>query len=175
MLVCLALALGTALLYLPALHFGFVNYDDPVYVMDNPHIRSLSWQTLDWCFQPGYASLWHPLTWMSHALDYHLYGLAQPGGHHATSVLLHILSAILLFLVLDRMTNALWRSAIVAALFAWHPLHVESVAWISERKDVLSALFWMLTIWFYIRYVEKQKAESRKQKWGLWDRRTTRL
>ena len=164
MLVCLALALGTALLYLPALHFGFVNYDDPVYVMDNPHIRSLSWQTLDWCFQPGYASLWHPLTWMSHALDYHLYGLAQPGGHHATSVLLHILSAILLFLVLDRMTNALWRSAIVAALFAWHPLHVESVAWISERKDVLSALFWMLTIWFYIRYVEKQKAESRKQK-----------
>jgi Flp pilus assembly protein TadD len=163
-LVCLALALGTALLYLPALHFGFVNYDDPVYVMDNPHIRSLSWQTLDWAFQPGYASLWHPLTWMSHALDCHLYGLDQPGGHHATSVLLHILSAILLFLVLDRMTNALWRSAVVAALFAWHPLHVESVAWISERKDVLSALFWMLTIWAYVRYVEELKIPNPRSK-----------
>jgi len=163
-LVCAALALGTALLYLPVLHFDFVNYDDPIYVIDNFHIRSWNWHSLGWCFQPGYGNLWHPLTWMSHALDYQFYGLRHPGGHHATSVLLHILATTMLFLTLNRMTKALWRSAIVAALFAWHPLHVESVAWISERKDVLSALFWMLTLWAYVRYVEKQTAESGKQK-----------
>lgn len=156
--VCAALALGTALLYLPALHFDFVNYDDPIYVIDNLHIRTVSWQSLAWCFQPGYGDLWHPLTWMSHMLDFQLYGL-HPGGHHATSVALHILNSMLLFLLLNRMTKALWPSAMVAALFAWHPLHVESVAWISERKDVLSALFWMLTIWAYVRFAEEQKLE----------------
>jgi len=152
--VCLALALGTALLYAPVLHFDFVNYDDPIYVIDNLHIRTLSWQSLGWCFQAGYASLWHPLTWMSHLLDYQMYGL-HPGGHHATSVLLHLCNSLLLFLVLNRMTKAFWPSAMVAALFAWHPLHVESVAWISERKDVLSAFFWMLTLWAYVRYAEE--------------------
>ena len=161
-LVCAALALGTALLYLPVLHFDFVNYDDPIYVSDNFHIRSLNWQSLAWCFQTGYGNLWHPLTWMSHILDYQLYGLRHPGGHHATSVLLHILAAMMLFLVLNRMTRAFWRSAIVAALFAWHPLHVESVAWISERKDVLCALFWMLTIWAYVRYAEEFKMQNAK-------------
>ena len=163
-LVCAALALGTALLYLPVLHFDFVNYDDPIYVSDNFHIRSLNWQSLAWCFQTGYGNLWHPLTWMSHILDYQLYGLRHPGGHHATSVLLHILAAMMLFLVLNRMTRAFWRSAIVAALFAWHPLHVESVAWISERKDVLCALFWMLTIWAYVRYAEEFKMQNAKCK-----------
>jgi tetratricopeptide (TPR) repeat protein len=162
--VCVALALGTALLYLPALRFDFINYDDPIYVLGNIHIRTLNWQFLGWCFQPGYGNLWHPLTWMSHALDYWLFGLGRPAGHHATSALLHIFTAIMLFLVLNRMTGALWRSAIVAALFAWHPLHVESVAWISERKDVLSALFWMLTIWAYVRYVEEFKIHNSKSK-----------
>ena len=152
--VCLALALGTALLYAPVLHFDFVNYDDPIYVIDNLHIRTWSWQSLGWCFQAGYGSLWHPLTWMSHLLDYQMYGL-HPGGHHATSVLLHLCNSLFLFLVLNRMTKAFWPSAMVAALFAWHPLHVESVAWISERKDVLSAFFWMLTLWAYVRYAEE--------------------
>jgi Tfp pilus assembly protein PilF len=159
-LVSLALALGTAFLYAPVLGFDFVNYDDPLYVINNFHIRSLNHQFLVWCFQPGYAFMWHPLTWMSHALDFQFYGILHPGGHHATSLALHILNSILLFLLLNRMTKALWRSAIVAALFAWHPLHVESVAWISERKDVLSAFFWMLTIWAYIRYVEENTKKN---------------
>jgi len=163
-LVCLALALGTALLYLPVLHFDFVNIDDPLYIIHNPHIRTLSDQSLAWCFQAGYAFMWHPLTWMSHLLDYQLYGIRYPGGHHATSVLLHIFNSTLLFLVLNRMTKALWRSAMVAALFAWHPLHVESVAWISERKDVLSAFFWMLTLWAYVRYAEEGKMQNAKGK-----------
>ena len=165
--VCFALALGTALLYAPALHFDFVNYDDPIYVIDNLHIRALSRQSLGWCFQAAYGNLWHPLTWMSHMLDFQLYGL-HPGGHHATSVLLHILNSALLFVVLDRMTKALWPSAMVAALFAWHPLHVESVAWISERKDVLSAFFWMLTLWAYVRYVEEWKSESGRRRIFYW-------
>jgi len=158
-LVCLILALGTALLYAPTLHFDFVNYDDPLYVINNFHIRAFSWESLAWCFQSGYASLWHPLTWMSHMLDFQLFGL-RPGWHHATNVVLHIFNSLLLFAVLQRMTKAVWRSAMVAALFAWHPLHVESVAWISERKDVLSALFFLLTIWAYIRYVEEVKIRN---------------
>jgi Flp pilus assembly protein TadD len=121
-------------------------------------------QSLAWCFQAGYAFMWHPLTWMSHLLDYQLYGIRYPGGHHASSVLLHIFNSTLLFLVLNRMTKALWRSAMVAALFAWHPLHVESVAWISERKDVLSAFFWMLTLWAYVRYAEECKRQNAKGK-----------
>jgi Tfp pilus assembly protein PilF len=163
-LVCFVLALGTALLYLPVLGFDFVNYDDPLYVINNFHIRTFDRQFLAWCFQAGYAFMWHPLTWMSHTLDYQLYGLRYPGGHHATSVLLHIFNSTLLFVVLNRMTKALWRSAIVAALFAWHPLHVESVAWISERKDVLSAFFWLLTLWSYIRYAEQCKMQNAKCK-----------
>ncbi|MGA2544755.1 MAG: tetratricopeptide repeat protein [Verrucomicrobiota bacterium] len=161
-LVCFALVLGTALLYAPVLHFDFVNYDDPLYILHNEHIRTFNDQFLVWCFQTGYAFIWHPLTWMSHLLDFQLYGIQHPGGHHATSVVLHIFSSVLLFLVLNRMTKALWRSAMVAALFAWHPLHVESVAWISERKDVLSAFFWMLTIWAYVRYVEGCKTPNAK-------------
>jgi Flp pilus assembly protein TadD len=163
LLVCLALAAGTALLYAPVLGFDFVFYDDPLYVTHNLHIRIFNRQFLVWCFQAGYAFMWHPLTWVSHLLDFQMYGL-HPGGHHATSVLLHIFNSTLLFVILNRMTKALWPSAMVAALFAWHPLHVESVAWVSERKDVLSAFLWMLTIWAYVRYVEKWKAESRKQK-----------
>jgi tetratricopeptide (TPR) repeat protein len=153
-IACLALVLGTRLLYAPALNFDFVNYDDPEYLVQNVHInRGLSPAGFAWSFNAGYAGNWHPLTWMSHMLDCQLYGLS-PGGHHATNVLLHAFSAMLLFLILDRMTGAFWRAAVAAALFAWHPLRVESVAWVSERKDVLSAVFWMLAMWAYIRYAE---------------------
>jgi Tfp pilus assembly protein PilF len=155
--VCLVLAFGTALLYAPVLHFDFVNYDDPLYVINNLYIRNFNGQFLSWCFQTTYAFMWHPLTWMSHALDYQLYGLQYPGGHHATSLILHIFNSTLLFVILHRMTKALWRSAVVAALFAWHPLHVESVAWVTERKDVLCAFFWLLTMWAYVRYAEERK------------------
>jgi tetratricopeptide (TPR) repeat protein len=159
-MVCCVLALGTALLYCPAVTFDFINYDDPDYILNNFHInRDLHWRALGWCFQAGYASNWHPLTWMSHLLDCQLFGL-RPAGHHATSVLLHSLNSTLLFLVLRRMTGAFWRSALVAAAFAWHPLHVESVAWVAERKDVLSTLFLILTFWAYVRYAEEFKIGS---------------
>ena len=165
-LICLGLALGTVLLYSPAFTFDFINYDDVDYILDNYHIKGgLNWQQLGWSFLPGYASNWHPLTWMSHALDCQLYGL-NPAGHHASSVLLHALNSALLFLLLNRMTGALWRCALAAALFAWHPLHVESVAWVSERKDVLSGLFMILTVWAYLRYAEKGRMQNAECKMG---------
>jgi Tfp pilus assembly protein PilF len=151
----LCLAMVTAVVYWPVTHFGFVNYDDPYYVYENPHLRAgLTLQGIVWAFTTNYRSNWHPVTWMSHLLDYQLFGL-NAGGHHLVNVLLHVASAWLLFHVLYRMTAAPWRSAFVAAVFALHPLHVESVAWVTERKDVLSALFWMLTMWAYVRYVEQ--------------------
>jgi tetratricopeptide (TPR) repeat protein len=154
-LIYAGLALVTFFLYLPALHHGFVDYDDQQYVTDNPRVQAgLTWKGLAWAFG-FYAGNWHPLAWLSHMLDCQLFG-ANAGGHHLTSVLLHIANTLLLFSVLNRMTAALWRSAAVAALFAWHPLHVESVAWVAERKDVLCAFFWMLTLWLYVRYAEKK-------------------
>ena len=147
------LALATLAVYLPVLYHGFVQYDDQQYVTDNPRVQAgLTWHGLVWAFG-FYAGNWHPLTWLSHMLDCQIYG-AWAGGHHLTNVFLHIASTLLLFSVLNRMTNAMWRSAAVAALFAWHPLHVESVAWVAERKDVLCAFFWMLTLWFYARYAQ---------------------
>jgi tetratricopeptide (TPR) repeat protein len=148
------LALVTFCLYLPALQHSFVNYDDQQYVTDNPRVQAgLTWQGLNWAFG-FYAGNWHPLAWLSHMLDCQLYD-ARASGHHLTSVLLHIGSSLLLFAALNRMTGAPWRSAAVAALFAWHPLHVESVAWVAERKDVLCGFFWMLTLLFYARYAER--------------------
>ena len=142
-----ALALGvvTLLVYFPARHFTFLNWDDLTYVSKNDHVRGgLTWNGFLWSFTHSYCSNWHPLTWLSHMLDCQLYGL-NPGGHHLTSLLLHSVNASLLFVALKRLTGALWRSALVAAFFALHPLHVESVAWVAERKDVLSAVFFMLT------------------------------
>ena len=131
----------------------FVNYDDDFYVYKNPPvIQGLTLQGIVWAFTHFHCSNWHPLTWISHMLDCQFYGL-NAGGHHFTNVLLHTASVILLFLGLRRMTGFLWRSAFVAAVFAIHPLHVESVAWVAERKDVLSGLFFMLTLWAYTRYV----------------------
>lgn len=149
----LALLLGvlTLVIYLPSLRHDFLQYDDQEYVTGNLHVSSgVTADGFVWAFG-NHVSNWHPLTWLSHMLDCQLYGL-RPAGHHFTNILLHAVNVVLLFLLLRRMTGAVWRSACVAALFAWHPLHVESVAWIAERKDVLSGLFFMLTLLSYSRY-----------------------
>ena len=143
----LALAVVTFATFWPVCQHGFVLYDDPGYLTDNPNVqRGLTWEAIAWAFRTGHASNWHPITWLSHMLDCQLYGL-HPWGHHLTSLLFHIANTLLLFLVLAQMTGALWRSAFVAALFALHPLHVESVAWAAERKDVLSTFFGLLALW----------------------------
>ncbi len=135
----------------------FISLDDNAYITENRHVQSgLTLEGVAWAFTTIHAGHWIPLTWLSHMLDCQLYGL-NPSGHHLTNLVFHIASALLLFLVLERMTGALWRSAFVAALFALHPLHVESVAWAAERKDVLSTFFWMLTMWTYIRYIERPR------------------
>jgi len=161
-LICLGLALAVLAAYAPVWRAGFITYDDPAYVTANPHVQGgLSWAGLIWALTTGHAGNWHPLTWISHMLDVQLYGM-NPLGHHLTSVALHAANSILLFLLLQRMTKAMWPSALVAALFALHPLRVESVAWVSERKDVLSALFWILSIWAYVRFVEESGAGKAK-------------
>jgi len=133
----------------------FVDYDDNEYITRNPDVQAgLTQESLAWAFNIGYSGNWHPLTWMSHMLDCQLYGL-NPGAHHMTSLLLHIANTLLLFWILLRMTGRLGCSVFVAALFAIHPLHVDSVAWAAERKDILSGFFWMLTIAAYLRYVQK--------------------
>ena len=152
--VCLFLVLTVLAVYWQVGNHEFVNYDDDQYVTENQHVQAgLTLKSITWAFTSTHASNWHPLTWLSHMLDCQIYGL-NPRGHHFTSVFFHILNSILLFLVFKRMTGAFWKSAFVAALFALHPLHVESVAWVAERKDVLSTFFWMLTMGAYILYVE---------------------
>ena len=137
---------------------SFVSIDDPDYVTQNFYIKQgFSKETLIWAFSTFHAANWHPLTWLSHILDYQLFA-SEPSGHHLTSLLFHLCNALLLFLVLERMTGALWKSGFVAALFALHPLHVESVAWIAERKDVLCTFFWMLTLWTYFSYAKNRSA-----------------
>jgi len=154
-IICLLLAAATAVVYWQVQNHEFVSYDDGTYVYNNSNVSAgLTFDGVRWAFTTGYASNWHPLTWLSHMLDCELYGL-DPGPHHVTNLVFHIANSILLFLVFKRMTAASWRSGFVAALFALHPLHVESVAWIAERKDVLSTFFWLLTMWAYIRYAEK--------------------
>ncbi|MDB6021833.1 MAG: Tetratricopeptide 2 repeat protein [Pedosphaera sp.] len=140
------LALVTLAVFWQVLKCDFINFDDDLYVTSNPHVQTkLTWAAISWAFHSTRASNWHPLTWISHVLDYQFYGL-RPGGHHLSSLLFHIANTLLLFVWLRRLTGAVWRSALVAALFAWHPMHVESVAWVAERKDVLSTFFWMLTL-----------------------------
>ncbi|HTY87113.1 MAG TPA: tetratricopeptide repeat protein [Candidatus Acidoferrum sp.] len=164
MAICLVLLVATAGVYWPMLQHGFICFDDDAYVVGNQHVtRGLTWSGTIWAFQSGYAANWHPLTWISHMLDCQLYGL-HPAGHHLTNLLLHVANALLLFLWLSRLTGTIWRSAFVAALFAWHPTHVESVAWASERKDVLCAFFWMLTLLAYTRFAEKSKTQSSNSK-----------
>ncbi len=163
--ICLLLLAAVVWTFLPSLHNGFVNFDDDSYLYDNVHVQSgLSWQGIRWAFTNLQEGFWHPLTWLSILADYQLYGL-DPRGYHLTSLILHAATTVLLFLALWRMTGATWRSAFVAALFGLHPLHVESVAWVSERKDVLSGTFWALTLWAYAHYAEwrRQKAEGRTE------------
>jgi tetratricopeptide (TPR) repeat protein len=156
--IVLAICLGggTSLLYRHACDNGFINYDDPMYVTQNAHVREgLTARAVAWSFTTPQGGNWHALTWLSLCLDAQLFGPLQPWGYHVTAVLLHALNAAVFFLVFWRMTGALGCSAVVAALFAVHPAHVESVAWISERKDVLSTFFWVLTLAAYALCVEK--------------------
>ena len=153
--ICAALIAITWAVFGQTVGHEFVNFDDPNYVSENPQIHAgLNWQSIVWAFTHVHSHNWHPLTTMSHMLDWQLFG-AKPGAHHFVNVLLHTIGAVLLFLLLEQMTSRIWPSAFVAAIFAIHPLHVESVAWIAERKDVLSGVFFMLTLLAYFRYTGK--------------------
>ena len=157
------LVLVTIALYWPATRHDFVNYDDDMYVTDNSHVtRGLTLENAQWAFRTANAANWHPVTWLSHMLDCQLFGL-NPWGHHLTSVLLHALNAMLVFALLQQMTGAKWRSLLVAALFAVHPLRVESVAWVAERKDVLSGCFGLLCLLCYARYARPSGVPSANQ------------
>jgi protein O-mannosyl-transferase len=154
-LIAAALVALNLFVYAQVRRADFVQLDDPGYVQENTHVAAgLTWASAKWAFTTGHLANWHPLTWLSHMLDVQFFGVTA-GAHHVTNVALHILNTLVLFGLLRRMTAALWPSAIVAALFAVHPLHVESVAWISERKDVLSTFFWLLTMWAYVSYVRR--------------------
>ncbi len=153
--VSLTLAALTILVYFQVHDFEFVNFDDRETILGNSHIQSgLTLAGLGWAFTTAYAANWFPVTWISHMIDIQLFGL-DSGWHHLTNVMIHTASVLLLFALLRRMTGKLWESAFVSFVFALHPLHVESVAWVSERKDVLSAFFWFLTTWLYLDYVER--------------------
>jgi len=156
LIIYIVLTAAVLIVFAQSSRCDFINFDDDLYVTDNSYVQSgLSAGSIRWAFTDIYhAELWHPLTWLSLMLDYTLYGL-NPAGFHATNVILHMLSALLLFLLFNRMTGAVWKSAFVAAMFALHPLRAESVAWIAERKDVLSVFFSMLTLCLYVYYTEK--------------------
>ena len=154
------LAIATFALYLPVAGFRFVVYDDGLYVTDNPIVQAgVTWAGVKWAFTTMAASNWHPLTWLSHMVDCGVFGL-NPAGPHLVNALFHAVNSALLFTLLLRLTRRLWPSAFIAALFAWHPLHVESVAWVAERKDVLSTFFALLALLNYARYVELAKDQS---------------
>ena len=156
-IVVLFLTITTVAVFWQVRNHEFVILDDDKYVTENSHVLAgLTWEGIIWAFTTTHANFWHPLTWVSHMLDCQFYGL-DPGGHHLTNLLIHIANTMLLFLVLERMTGAIWPSAFVAAMFALHPLHVESVAWVAERKDVLSTFFCVLTMGTYVRYVERPR------------------
>ena len=156
--ILLALVVLCVLVYWGVQRFDFVNWDDPTYLTENTHVQAgLSLSNAWWALTTGHSPYWHPLTWLSHMLDVTLYGM-DPGPHHVTSLIVHVASTLLLFLLLRRMTRDSGPSAFVAALFAVHPLHVESVAWLAERKDVLSSFFLFLTLWMYVRYTERPGA-----------------
>jgi tetratricopeptide (TPR) repeat protein len=155
--ICLVLTLATTAVFYQVWTYDFVYYDDTAYVCLNPDIQAgITLKAIKWAFTTDRASNWHPITWLSHILDWQLFG-SNAGGHHLTNLVFHIANTLILFYVLMRMTGAVWPSAFVAALFALHPLHVESVAWISERKDLLSTFLWLLTMWAYVYYVSRPK------------------
>jgi len=155
LIIYLVLTVVTFAVFWQVNQYDFINFDDPVYITENLHVQSgITLEGFRWAFSTKYFGLWNPLVWLSFMFDYQLFGL-NSGGYHLTNLILHILSTLLLFWLFNRMTGAIWKSAFVAGLFALHPLHVESVAWIAERKDVLSAFFWMLTLCLYVYYTEK--------------------
>jgi hypothetical protein len=159
-LACLVLAAVTLAIYWPVTRCEFIHFDDPQYVTENPTVlQGLHWRGVVWAFCTDEQCNWHPLTWLSHMTDVQLFGLRAPA-HHLVNVGFHVANALLLFLVLLRLTGAIWRCLFVAALFALHPLHVESVAWIAERKDVLSTFFGLLALGAWVRYVEQFKVQS---------------
>jgi tetratricopeptide (TPR) repeat protein len=152
-----ALAVVTILIYLPVRHFAFLNWDDLSYVSTNDYVKGgVTWDGIVWSLTHSHSANWFPLTWISHMVDCQIYAL-NPAGHHLTNVLLHSANTVLLFVLLWKLTSSVWRSALVAALFGLHPLHVESVAWISERKDVLSTFFGLLTLLAYAKYVSNEE------------------
>ena len=156
-LICIFLAGAVLTAYWQALYSDFTNFDDPMYVTENQYVNTgFTWENIRWAFTVGKVAYWHPLTWVSHMLDCQLYGL-RAGLHHLTNLIIHIANTLLLFAVLKRMTGAVWRSAFVAAIFALHPINVDSVAWVAERKNVLSTLFWLLTMWAYAGYAQQGK------------------
>lgn len=155
--LCLSLIAITLAVYMQVGNHQFLNFDDGDYVAYNPHIVSgITGENITWTFTSVYAANWHPLTWLSHMLDVQLFGL-DPRGHHLINVAIHIINTLLLFLLLVRLTGAVWRGWFVAALFALHPLHVESVAWVAERKDVLSGMFFFITLLLYAEYAANQR------------------
>lgn len=155
--ITLALIAITIGVFLPVLRNEFINFDDGEYVTENVLVRAgLTWEGIKWAFATRHAANWHPMTWISHMLDVEVYGM-KPWGHHLTNLILHLATTLTLFGILLSVTGYPWRSALVAAFFAIHPLHVESVAWTAERKDVLSAFFWMVTTWSYISYVQSPR------------------
>jgi len=150
---CVLLAM-TLVAFLPVLSNQFVDFDDDLYVTANPHVHAgLKWESIAWAFHSTQVNNWHPLTWISHIVDWQLFG-ANPWGHHLTSLVFHTINALLLLLLLFQISGSRWRSFFVASLFAINPLRVESVAWVAERKDVLSTCFGLLSIWVYTKYVE---------------------
>jgi len=159
-LICVLLVLATFAIYSQIQDHEFINFDDDLYITNNLNVQAgLTSESVEWAFTTFTLGNWFPVTWFSHMLDYQLYGL-HAKGHHLTSLFFHITNSLLLFLILFRMTGAIWQSAFVAAIFAFHPLNVESVSWAAERKNVLSALFWLLTMWAYIHYAAKPTIKS---------------
>jgi hypothetical protein len=156
-LIVVSLILLTALVFAPLQNAAFISLDDPQYVTNNPEVlRGLTWSGIRWAATSLYAANWHPLTWLSHMADVEMFGL-DAGSHHLVNIFLHTASVVFLFLFCAKATSTIWRSAIVAALFAIHPLHVESVAWVAERKDVLSTLFFILALYAYAAYVADRR------------------
>ena len=159
-IICVLLVLATFAIYSQVQDHEFINYDDDLYITNNLNVQAgLTSESVEWAFTTMDSEDWSPVNWLSHMLDYQLYGM-HPKGHHLTNLFFHIANALLLFMVLHRMTGALWQSGFVAAMFAFHPLNVESVAWAAERKNVLSTLFWLLTMWAYIHYAAKPTIKS---------------
>jgi hypothetical protein len=149
-MVCLFLVISTLAVYWQVNEYDFVAFDDNQFIYNNQHLQEgLSGDSIGWAFKTYHTGNWHPLTWLSYMLDYQIFGL-NPGVFHSINLFFHIINTLFLFFLFRKMTGYFWQSAFLASLFALHPLHVESVAWISERKDVLSSFFWMLTMWSYI-------------------------